>query len=382
MLNKIDIDLICKICGQNFKSLDPIGSHLKLKHNMTTEQYYKQYIDNTDYKCLTCNNPVTFISLTVGYRKYCCSTCASRNKTWLLNREKTYIKKYGAKTYSSTDEFKDKVKQTCLDKYGVEYYTQTKECKDKIKQTCLDKYGVEHYTQTQEYILKTKETNNKKYNKDYYLQTNECHEKTKQTTLKKYGVEHYAQTQECKDKIKQTCLDKYGVEYYTQTQEHKDKTKLTCLDKYGFENYAQTQECKDKIKQTCLDKYGLSSVNQVHDIICKQHSKFKINNKIYDSKWEYVFEQYLIRNNINFIYHPDISFEYFYDNKKHLYFPDFIINGKELIELKGLHFFENFNNQNKMINPYNRDLDNLAEAKHQCMIKNNVTIITDITPYL
>lgn len=35
-----------------------------------------------------------------------------------------------------------------------------------------------------------------------------------------------------------------------------------------------------------------------------------------------------------------------------------------------------------MINPYNRSLDDLAEAKHQCMIKNNIKIITDIKPYI
>ena len=30
-----------------------------------------------------------------------------------------------------------------------------------------------------------------------------------------------------------------------------------------------------------------------------------------------------------------------------------------------------------MINPFNRKLDGLAEAKHQCMIKNNVIILTE-----
>ena len=313
MSNTIFIEPKCKICGQCFKSLAPVGKHLKLKHNISVEIYYKQYIDNTEYKCLTCNKSVSFISLTLGYRKFCCSTCASQNKTWLLNREKTYIKKYGAKSYTATDE-----------------------CKNKIKQTCLKKYGVENYSQTEEY----------------------------------------------KNRCKQTCLEKYGVEYYTQAEEYKEQYKQTCLEKYGVENYAQTEECFNKIKQTCLEKYGVTSINQVYDIICKQHSKFKINNKIYDSKWEYLYEQYLIKNNINYIYHPNISFEYYYNNEKHFYFPDFIINNNELIEIKGLYFFEGFNASNKMINPYNRNLDDLAEAKHQCMIKNNIKIITDIKPYI
>lgn len=30
-----------------------------------------------------------------------------------------------------------------------------------------------------------------------------------------------------------------------------------------------------------------------------------------------------------------------------------------------------------MINPFNRDEDDIYEAKHQCMIRNNVRIISD-----
>lgn len=216
MSNTIFIEPKCKICGQCFKSLAPIGKHLKLKHNISVEIYYKRYIDNTEYKCLTCNKPVSFISLTLGYRKFCCSACASQNKTWLLNREKTYIKKYGAKSYTATDECKNKIKQTCLEKYGVENYSQTIEYKNRCKQTCLEKYGVNSFSQTPEYILKTKETNNKKYGKDYFLQTAECLEKRKQTCLEKYGVENYVQT-ELDDlaEAKHQCMIKNNIKIIT-----------------------------------------------------------------------------------------------------------------------------------------------------------------------
>jgi len=34
-----------------------------------------------------------------------------------------------------------------------------------------------------------------------------------------------------------------------------------------------------------------------------------------------------------------------------------------------------------MVCPYNHKFDGLMEAKHQCMLKNNVTILTDCSIY-
>ena len=383
MSDNIFIEPICKICGKEFKTLDPIGLHLKKFHNMTHKEYYDKFYKKPDEGfCKTCGNPTIFRKLCEGYKQFCSSTCASRNKEWLLNREKTCIKKYGTKSYSGSDECKEKIKNTNLEKYGVEYYSRTKEFKERFCQTNYEKYGVSNYTKTQEYKDKTKATNRQKYGKDYYLQTNECDIKKRKTCLEKYGYETIAQVPEIKEKIKNTNLERYGTEYYMQTEESKEKYKRICLEKYGYENAAQSPEIKEKIKKTNLLKYGVENASQSYEVSCKLHNKFKINDKCYDSKWEYLFEKYLIKNNIEYVYHPNIYFEYYYENKLHIYYPDFLINNQELIEIKGLHFFENYNINNRMINPYNRDLDDLAEAKHQCMIKNNVKIITDIKPYL
>ena len=35
-----------------------------------------------------------------------------------------------------------------------------------------------------------------------------------------------------------------------------------------------------------------------------------------------------------------------------------------------------------MINPYDAKLNDVYEAKHQCMIANNIVIITDFTKYI
>lgn len=62
---------------------------------------------------------------------------------------------------------------------------------------------------------------------------------------------------------------------------------------------------------------------------------------------------------------------YKHDGKEHFYMPDFKVRD-ELIEIKGDHFFKE---DGTMQNPYDHSQDGLYEAKHQCMIKNNVTIL-------
>ena len=61
-------------------------------------------------------------------------------------------------------------------------------------------------------------------------------------------------------------------------------------------------------------------------------------------------------------------------NNEHRYFPDFILDD-EFIEIKGDYFFKE---DGTMCNPFDHSQDDLFEAKHQCMIKNNVKILTSI----
>ena len=68
-------------------------------------------------------------------------------------------------SYSKTDEYKEKYKNTCMKKYGVNTPFKSIEIRDKIKNTCLEKYGV-----------------------DNPLKSKEIREKIKQTLLDKYGV--------------------------------------------------------------------------------------------------------------------------------------------------------------------------------------------------
>ena len=161
-------------------------------------------------KCPTCGKPLIFKGI---FFKFCSNICAQ-----------------------SSDEIKQKIKQTCLEKYGVDNYAKSKESKEKVKQTCLKKYGVE-----------------------YSWQSNECKQKIKQTCLEKYGVDSPLKSKEIRNKCKLTCLEKYGVDNPAKLEENKEKVKQTCLKKYGGLAPICNPYIKNQIKQTCLEKYGVDN---------------------------------------------------------------------------------------------------------------------------
>jgi hypothetical protein len=120
----------------------------------------------------------------------------------------------------------------------------------------------------------------------------------------------------------------------------------------------------------------------------KMSSKYKYDDILFFSKPEVAYYIWLKNHNIDFKY-QNKTLTYEFDGKIKTYIPDFEVEG-ELVEIKGLHFFEDKDPNKKMINPYKRNdepekvkyRDDLMEAKHQCMIKNNVKIITDFTIYM
>lgn len=222
---------------------------------------------------------------------------------------------------------------------------------------------------------KRKQTNLKKFGTEFASQSNICKEHLKETCIKKYGTINPFQIDEVKDKIKETNKKRYGAENPFQSEEIKEKIKHTIQDRYGTEYITQTEFFKEKSKQTCIEKYGTENAILNYDIFVKSRQKYYYDERYFDSSWELAYYIWLKDNNIDFEYQPDIKFKYIYNNEIHYYHPDFKIDNK-LQEIKGNLFFENNNINEKMICPFNRQLDDLYESKHQCMIANNVQILT------
>ena len=241
---------------------------------------------------------------------------------------------------------------------------------NKIKITNLEKYGVEHAAQSEEIKKKAEQVNLEKYGTIYAAQSEYVKNKIRQTNLERYGVDNYSKTQECLNKMKNTCMEKYGVDNYSKTNEFGDKYRNTMLNNYGVEHYSKTPEYSIKCKNTNLIRYGTESYAQTSEFLKFHKKRVEYDGLTFDSSWEVIVYKYCKKYNKEFEYQPNVKLEYEYDNKKHYYQPDFLIDG-QLYEVKGDQFFEG----DKMINPYNRGQDELIESKYQCIIKNNVIIL-------
>ena len=116
---------------------------------------------------------------------------------------------------------------------------------------------------------------------------------------------------------------------------------------------------------------------------------YKYDEKTFSSSYELAYYIWLKDSKKDFIYQAD-PIPYEFDGVIKHYVPDFKVDD-QLIEIKGIHFFENKDPNGKMICPWKKKNDTeetikqrneLFEAKHQCMIRHNVIIITDCSLYI
>ena len=242
----------------------------------------------------------------------------------------------------------------------------------KSNETCMKHFGVKRPLMNKDILRKSQNTLFEHYGVSCNAYSENWRSKFKETSIRKYGTEFPQQSDEIKQKMKDTCLSKYGVEYVTKTEIMKTKTKETCLRKYGFESCMRNPRIKEKAKEACLQKYGVESIFQSHGCRQHSHSKYEYKDKKFDSAPELAYYIWLLDNNVKFEYQPNIKFEYIVDDKKHYYFPDFKVEN-DLIEIKGDYFFDG----DILIDPYNRNNDNIARAKQKIMLENKVIILKE-----
>jgi len=255
-LKNINNITYCEIDKTNHKSMMTLLHHLK-KLNVDKKEYYDKFIrKESEGKCPVCKNECGFISIGMGYKKYCSDKCKLNdpvlNKQRRQNAIKTYLRKYGVDSFSKTAGFGDRVKQTKLIRHGAANYTNA----EKRRKTCMEKYGVAYSLQSEIVRAKGKQTCLKKYGVNHQTQADVVKEKSRKTCMKKYGVAYSLQSEKVKEKGKQTCLKKYGVAYSLQSEIVREKGKQTCLEKYGAKSPLQSELIKHKQQQTNIARYG------------------------------------------------------------------------------------------------------------------------------
>lgn len=332
-----------------------------------------------------CNKNIETDVLTIhdGFRKYCCRTCSNSSEIHKIQVENTCEEKYGVKNVFQNQEIKERSKKKKLEKYGNEKYTNREQAKVTIQKHILENQN--YYNDIHQKIRETNiknghepEWRNVQKNKE----TREKHMKENpnfihdiiQKTMDTKVRNGHSPTWNNPNKTKSTKKERYGDENYNNIQ----KNKKTKKERYGDENYNNHEQ----YEQTCINKYGVKSSMMVESIVRKSRLSYVYDNQNFKSIPELAFYIWLKDNNIKFKYQPNIYFEYEFDGIKHKYHPDFqLLEDNKIIEIKGDHFFKA---DGTMFCPF-RDpswddikYDKVCckfEAKHQCMISNNVKIL-------
>lgn len=278
-------------------------------------------------------------------REYECGTCSRIFKTRIVYEPAS----------SALCKF-CKGRKTNLERYGV---TNIFKKKEYIKECTAVKYGVDNVRKAPEVIKKIREKRINKTKEEKRL----IQEKSERVWKEKYG-ENYKQI--FVEHQQQTVLEKYGVTNYMQSEEGQRKYEKTSLEKYGTRRPTESVLLRKQIS----DKWKSFSKEKMLSIRKIQAQKYSYENITFDSSIELAFYIYCKDFKLN-IKRCEVVFEYNYNNQKHLYIPDFEVNG-QLIEIKGNQFLKE---DDTWCNPFDRSQDELYEAKHQCALKNNVKIL-------
>lgn len=122
----------CKICGERFKNLKGLTTHVKAKHDLLAKEYYDKYIKKEgEGECVVCTKETTYRNVGVGYLKTCSVECRNlsnefRDKQSKAKKGKKQSKEHINKRVKNTNQTnkEKKRKQTMLDKYGVDNPTK------------------------------------------------------------------------------------------------------------------------------------------------------------------------------------------------------------------------------------------------------------------
>ena len=181
--------------------------------------------------------------------------------------KETILSKYGSlENYNKITIEKRKV--TSLEKHGKENFNNS----EKTKETMLKKYGEISYTQTEEFKEKRKETMFTKYG-SYYTKTDEYKEKRNNTFIDKYGsLENYYLVSNLNRK--ETCIENMGVEHCMQNPEVLAKT-LETKRAWSDEFKAEIQKKQYLTKKKNNSFNSSKAEDDMYIELCKKYKEVK-----------------------------------------------------------------------------------------------------------
>lgn len=364
----------CKLCAAEYE-LNGLVNHIQRTHKIKYRDYYETYIEKGPHVCKFCGEPAIFTSCN-GFKDHC-AKCVRKQQ--VETKKLNFVKKEKPRRTDCEYEcalcnaqFKT---VSVLNRHVIRYHKEisTEEYHNKYLnvqpafcEICGKKakwcgVGYSNVCGSAECTHALRVKNNAMNNPSIRKKVGEIQ--------KTFSEEKKA---EIRTKRENTLFEKTGYAHNWQNPASRDLCLKTMKERYGTTCGASTP----KAKSTMMKKYGVEHFSQSVEFAKTRKYKYEINGHSFDSKDEaFVFNFTRLLGSVVEL-HPDTRFTYDYDGKEHYYEPDFCIDGK-YYEFKGLQFFKDKDSSKRMINPFDRTLDDLYEAKHQCMIKNNVIILTD-----
>ena len=81
----------CQICNKLFKSYMSLVRHFTQSHDITSKEYYDDYIKNDENFCVICGNITLYRNITIGYNKTCSWKCMGiYNRFQLKNNDEAF----------------------------------------------------------------------------------------------------------------------------------------------------------------------------------------------------------------------------------------------------------------------------------------------------
>lgn len=375
----------CALCSAEY-NLCGFTNHIQRTHKIKYKDYYDAYIDSEKHVCKYCGKPCAFANHR-GYYDTCNSDICVRKR-----QHETMLARYG-KSHRSADKIKTKP--------TIEYAFVCQLCEHGFKNhAMLNRHLIKKHSEitTEKYFLKYMNGETKfceicgkpaKWLGTHYHNVcgrpecthalrsknnamNDASIRKKISDVQKnFSAEKRRKIQQKKE---MTCLARFSVKHNWQNKDIREKGLKTMEERYGTRCGVFTPNA---IK-TVHERYGVDHFSHSPEFAKNRTKKYYQDGIGFDSKDEIYLYNFMHATDMLVIAHPNHKLNYVHDNIEHTYEPDFLINGK-LYEVKGLHFFKDKNPSETMINPFDRTQDALYEAKHQCMIENDVRILTDTT---
>lgn len=212
------------------------------------------------------------------------------------NTQSAILTKYGEISYFSTEDGKQKAKETNMSRRGVPYAMLDEGVKEKAKKTVQKRYGVDNVFQDPDTQKKAKDTLMSNYGVNHAMQSPEIRKRAQKTSMERYGFPNPLQVPGAAEN---GMLKKYGKANPLRVPELMEKKKKTCLERYGFEHAIESQEVRAKLSKS----RGSPEAKK------KDYETRIKNNTFTCSKEELVFGYYLSQVDTDTLaqqLHPDI----------------------------------------------------------------------------